>query len=159
LGRAWRAAAGPLNEDLNQLAALAYAPPALESLLREAPAAGSAGLPPDLWAARCDAVADLGRAQLDALRDALAAAAPRRRRRPSGRQPAPITPAELEAYTLVADHKGNVAAAARAAGKSRQVMHTRYKRALHKLTQAGVKNPRAIPLPTDRRGQIDVAGQ
>jgi hypothetical protein len=83
-------------------------------------------------------------------------AKPRKRRRTPERGPRPLTPAQAEAVHLVGEHKGNVTAAAKAAGKSRQVMKRQYEAAMKKLAKTGVKNPHTVPLPHDRRGQADV---
>jgi predicted DNA-binding protein (UPF0251 family) len=83
---------------------------------------------------------------------------PSRRRQPT-REARPITPKEVEAVQLVGQHKGNVAAAARQAGKSRTAMKKLYDKAHRKL--ASVKTPKGEQmktrrLPTDRRGQATV---
>src|SRR5262249_28130459 len=51
-----------------------------------------------------------------------------RRRRASPRKPTPLTPQQTEAMRLVGEHKGNIAAAARSAGKSRTAMDKLYKK-------------------------------
>jgi hypothetical protein len=80
----------------------------------------------------------------------------RRRRRTSPRKPWPLTEEQTEAYHLVTEHKGNVTAAAKVAGKSRQAMRKLYKKAMKKLGQKAVKHGTQA-LPTDRRGQCTVA--
>jgi transposase-like protein len=79
------------------------------------------------------------------------------RRRKSDRKPRPLTPKQAEAVQLVSEHKGNVAAAARAAGVSRSVMYRQYEAGMKKLAKAG-SNPKVktVPLPQDRRGQASV---
>jgi hypothetical protein len=83
----------------------------------------------------------------------------RKRRRTTPRGPTPLTGAQVEAVHLVGEHKGNVSAAAKAAGKSRQAMQKLYDKGLKKLGQAGAKGAAKMvqTLPADRRGQVDVA--
>ena len=65
---------------------------------------------------------------------------------------------DREAAQLVGEHKGNVAAAATAAGKSRPAMQKLYDKALKKLGRSAIKQPgKTQSMPTDRRGQVDVA--
>jgi predicted DNA-binding protein (UPF0251 family) len=80
----------------------------------------------------------------------------KRRRRASAPRLVPLTNKQLEAVHLVGEHKGNVSAAARAVGISRQTMNRRYDKAMKKLGRKAVKH-RTKQLPTDRRGQINVA--
>lgn len=78
----------------------------------------------------------------------------KRRRAPS---PRPLTPKEAEAVHLVGEHKGNVTAAALAAGKSRQVMQRQYDKAMKKLGKKAMPTAKTVPLPTDRRGQPNLS--
>jgi hypothetical protein len=144
---------------LKQLAALVSVPPSLPALIAEGPTAATAGCAaaPDRWEARAADLATLGQQALVVLRDAAAVPAQRKRRRCPPRNPTRLTAEQTEAVQLVGEHKGNITAAARAAGKSRQAMKKLYDKAMKKLGAAGVKNPRTKALPTDRRGQIDVS--
>jgi len=82
----------------------------------------------------------------------------KRRRRAPAKEPAPLTPKETEAMQLVGEHKGNFTAAGRAAGKSRQAMQKLYEKACRKLGKSAVEPAaKTQGLPTDHRGQIDVA--
>jgi hypothetical protein len=81
----------------------------------------------------------------------------RRRRRKAERKPRPLTPEQLEAIQLVAEHKGNVAAAARAAGKSRAAMKKLYDKASKKLGRKAIEHC-TQSLPHDRRGQVNIEG-
>jgi hypothetical protein len=56
---------------------------------------------------------------------------------------------------LVGEHKGNIAAAARAAGKSRAAMAKLYNKANRKLGKKAVKHF-TRRLPTDYRGQVRI---
>jgi hypothetical protein len=78
-----------------------------------------------------------------------------RRRRSSPRKPTPLTPKQTEAMQLVGEHKGNIAAAARNAGKSRAAMGKLYKKATTKLGKKAVKHF-TQRLPKDSRGQETV---
>jgi predicted DNA-binding protein (UPF0251 family) len=80
----------------------------------------------------------------------------RKRRRTSERKPTPLTTGQLEAFQLVAEHKGNVSSAARQAGKSRQAMKKLYDKAKEKLAATGVQLPKTVRLPVDKRGQAFV---
>jgi hypothetical protein len=80
----------------------------------------------------------------------------RKRRRASVLRVVPLTEKQCEAAYLVGEHKGNISAAARAAGRKRQAMEKSYKTAMKKLGMRIVK-PKTQPLPSDRRGQADVA--
>jgi hypothetical protein len=80
----------------------------------------------------------------------------KRRRRPSARKPTPLTPAQAEAMHLVGEHKGNFAAAARAAGKSPTMMRKLYQKATAKLGKKAIKHA-TQRLPTDSRGQETIA--
>jgi hypothetical protein len=85
----------------------------------------------------------------------------RRRRRQAPRQAHPVTWKQTEALQLVGEHKGNITAAAKQAGKSRVAMSKLYNKALCKL---GEKAPKAQKvktqrLPHDRRGQVAVEGR
>jgi hypothetical protein len=83
----------------------------------------------------------------------------RKRRRQPPRQPPPLTPEQVEAMQLVGEHKGNITAAAKQAGKSRQAMVKLYKKACQKIGQKAPKAERVQTrqLPKDRRGQVAVA--
>jgi predicted DNA-binding protein (UPF0251 family) len=63
----------------------------------------------------------------------------KRRRQSAARKPTPLTAKQAEAMHLVGEHKGNFAAAGRAAGKSRQAMQKLYNKALRKLGKSAVK--------------------
>jgi hypothetical protein len=80
----------------------------------------------------------------------------RKRRRQSGKKLAPLTPEQLEAVQLVGEHKGNMAAAARAAGKSRTAMQKLYDKAMSKLGKKAVDKIKTQALPLDKREQVDV---
>jgi hypothetical protein len=82
-----------------------------------------------------------------------------KRRRTRQPRVVPLTPNQTEAAYLVGEHKGDVTAAARAAGKSRQAMDKLYKKALKKLGQSAnrAKKPKTQALPEDSRGQVKVA--
>jgi hypothetical protein len=54
---------------------------------------------------------------------------------------------------LVGENKGNITAAAAAAGKSRQAMKKHCDRALAKLGKTALPKPKTTRLPRDRRGQ------
>jgi hypothetical protein len=69
-----------------------------------------------------------------------------------------LTPTQIEAVQLVGEHKGNCAAAAKAAGKSPQAMRKLYLKAMKKLGQKPVKHT-TQGLPTDRRGQATIAAE
>jgi hypothetical protein len=76
-------------------------------------------------------------------------------RRSPPKKPRPLTEKQTEAMQLVGEHKGDITAAARAAGKSRQAMAKLYQKACAKLGQSvREKAPQTRRLPTDRRGQI-----
>jgi hypothetical protein len=56
---------------------------------------------------------------------------------------------------LIAEHKGNITAAAKAAGKSRTAMGKLYKKATAKLGKQAVEKARKTqPLPTGKRGEV-----
>ena len=80
----------------------------------------------------------------------------RKRRRQSATPTAPLTPAQTEALQMVGEHKGNVAAAAKATGKSRTAMEKLYKKGLAKLGKRDAEKVKTRALPTDARGQQDV---
>jgi predicted DNA-binding protein (UPF0251 family) len=80
----------------------------------------------------------------------------RRKRRPSDKKPTSLTAKQVEAMQLVGEYKGNVAAAARAAGKSRQAMQKLYNKALAKLGKDAPKLIKIQALPSNSRGQRDV---
>jgi len=80
------------------------------------------------------------------------------RRRASPRKPTPLTAAQTEAMQLVGEHKGNFAAAAKAAGKSRTMMIKLYEKATAKLGKKAVKHL-TQRLPTDHRGQEIIAAE
>jgi hypothetical protein len=78
----------------------------------------------------------------------------RKRRRQSEPRIVPLTPAQTEAVHLVGEHKGNITAAARAAGRTRQRMGVLYKAAMKKMGKSAVRERKKTrALPTDRRGQ------
>jgi hypothetical protein len=80
------------------------------------------------------------------------------RRRATARAPQPLTPKQTEAMHLVGEHKGNIAAAARAAGKSRTAMDKLYKKATAKLGKKAIKHF-TQRLPQDNRGQETIAAE
>jgi DNA-binding CsgD family transcriptional regulator len=78
----------------------------------------------------------------------------RRRRRAAQRKPPQLTDAQMEAAQLVGEHKGNITAAAKAAGKTRQALGKLYRKAMEKLgKQAVPPKPKTQRLATDSRGQ------
>lgn len=79
-----------------------------------------------------------------------------RRRRAGVRQTAGLSPQQVEAVQLVGEHKGNFAAAARAAGKSRTAMAKLYEKANRKLGKKAIKHA-TQRLPRDQRGQETIA--
>jgi predicted DNA-binding protein (UPF0251 family) len=82
----------------------------------------------------------------------------RKRRRRANRKQVPLTGKQLEAVELVGVHKGNFAAAARAAGKSRQALQSLYEKAMKKMGRsASVLKAKTQRLPEDRRGQVNLA--
>jgi hypothetical protein len=81
----------------------------------------------------------------------------RRRRRNVPRKPVPLTDKQLEAAQLVGEHKGNIAAAATAAGKTRQAMEKLYKKAMKKLGKKALPKPKTHAVPEDNRGQANIA--
>jgi len=83
----------------------------------------------------------------------------RRRRRARAPKPAQLTEKELEALEIVAVHKGNVSAAARACGKSPTAMRKLYRKANTKLSRLPLPKPRTQALPRDERGQETVAAK
>ena len=81
----------------------------------------------------------------------------RKRRRQANRKIVPLTAEQTEAMSLVGEHKGDVTAAAKAAGKSRQAMKKLYDKANRKLGKKAMPKPKTQPLPMDQRGQANVA--
>jgi hypothetical protein len=79
----------------------------------------------------------------------------RKRRRQPRREPIPLTEKQAEAVHLISEHKGDFAAAGKAAGKSRQAMAKLYKKAMKKLGRSAgpFNSPKTRRLPTDFRGQ------
>jgi hypothetical protein len=84
---------------------------------------------------------------------------PRKRRRQSQPTTTPLTAGQTEALQLVGEHKGNVTAAALAAGKTRQAMKKLYDKALAKLGKRNADKIKTRALPVNARGQQDAAGQ
>lgn len=80
------------------------------------------------------------------------------RRKVSTRKDTPLTSRQLEALQLVGEHKGNKAAAARAAGVSPTAMKKLYRKALAKAPQAAMPKPKFRNLPHDKRGQVNIGG-
>jgi hypothetical protein len=78
-----------------------------------------------------------------------------KRRRARVRKPTPLTSKQTEAMQLIGEYKGNISAAAKAAGKSRTAMTKLYAKATKKLGRKAVKHF-TKSLPTDRRGQVMV---
>jgi predicted DNA-binding protein (UPF0251 family) len=85
-------------------------------------------------------------------------AQPRNRRRRVERKPRKLTDKETEAMTLVGDQGGNVTAAARVAGKSRQAMQKLLKKAMKKIGRKAVEHV-TQRLPLDSRGNCTVASR
>jgi predicted DNA-binding protein (UPF0251 family) len=85
----------------------------------------------------------------------LKAVEPKRRGRARCR-PAGITDSEAKAIGLVGTHK-SFTAAAKAAGITRQAMTKRYHKGMNKVKAIVACRRNGQTLPTDRRGQIDVA--
>jgi hypothetical protein len=84
----------------------------------------------------------------------------KRRRREGEPRVTALTPTQAEAVHLVGEHKGNIAAAARAAGRKRQAMNKSYKTAMKKMGKSAVREKgKTRALPTDRRGQADDAAR
>jgi hypothetical protein len=115
----------------------------------------------DLEAVAADAIKRLGESNVEATReveDGEKTLAPKdkRRRRAGDKRIRPLTARETEAVHLVGEHKGNVSAAARAAGISHQAMKKRFGNAMKKLSRTGVRKPQKQVLPHDRRGQVDL---
>jgi hypothetical protein len=81
----------------------------------------------------------------------------KRRRRVSPKETNPLTAKEAEAVHLVGEHKGNFAAAGRAAGKSGTAMRKLYEKAMKKLGKSALPSPKTKRLPSDRRGQPSIA--
>jgi len=80
----------------------------------------------------------------------------KKRRRAKTTKVIPLTAKEAEAVQMVSEHKGNVAAAAQACGKSRAAMKKLYDKGMKKLGKTALPKPRTQPLPHDRRGQVDL---
>jgi hypothetical protein len=80
----------------------------------------------------------------------------RRRRRQASKKISPLTPQQVEAMQLVAEHKGDVSAAARFAGKSRQAMKKLYDKATAKMGLKATPKPKTQKLPEDQRGQANI---
>jgi hypothetical protein len=84
----------------------------------------------------------------------------KKRRRVTARKPTPLTAKQTEAIQLVGENKGNVSAAARAAGKSRQAMQKLYEKGMRKLGRSAAPLKRKTEqLPIDKRGQDVVLGE
>jgi predicted DNA-binding protein (UPF0251 family) len=112
----------------------------------------------DLWGASLEALRLLS-TSLDQDTPAATRKFPKRRRRVSTRKETRLTPQQTEALYLVGEHKGNIAAAARAAGISRTAMAKRYRKALVKAPEAKMGKIKTRGLPHDKRGQVDVADE
>jgi hypothetical protein len=83
----------------------------------------------------------------------------RRRRRSPPRKPAEPTPGQVEAVRCVGELQ-NFTAAGRALGKSRQAVTKQFKKGVGKVpgvVRATRKKPMVTPLPTNPRGQVEVA--
>jgi hypothetical protein len=155
-----------LLASLAQMQSLIETHPVLESFAKYGPDAAGAGYcgfgapGPEAWLSEVDQRHKLALEWLDCLKHEIKAQRAGRRlvrRRRAPRQPTELTETQIEAVHLVGEHRGNIAAAANAAGKSRQAMGKLYKKAMQKLGKKAVEKVRTRPLPTDRRGQIDVA--
>ena len=68
----------------------------------------------------------------------------------------PLTERQVEVMQLVGEYKGNLAAVARQMGLNHKTVRQHYKAAMNKLGQKSLKHP-TTRLPTDRRGQVNVA--
>jgi DNA-binding CsgD family transcriptional regulator len=79
----------------------------------------------------------------------------RQRRRPTI-EPKSLTPKQAEVVHLVGECKGDLAEAARRLGRDRKTIKQHYDAAITKLGKKTV-NAATKPLPTDRRGQENVA--
>jgi hypothetical protein len=150
-----------LCSSLNRLDNLVDVPPALRAIVAEPPSAAAAGYRDpgavDAWNAAAADRIKCARRDLRLLRDAAARSKQRKRRRSPPREPVPLTRAQTEACKLFADYEGNMTAAAKAAGKSRQRITALYNTAMKKLgIGATKKKPQTKPLPTDSRKQVDV---
>jgi predicted DNA-binding protein (UPF0251 family) len=82
--------------------------------------------------------------------------AKKKRRRHANQKPTPVTPKQLDAMQLYGEHKGNIAAAAKAAGVSRAAMMKLIQKAQKKLGKQAVEKVKTTPLPEDHRGQVAV---
>jgi hypothetical protein len=164
--RNWAAVRQALQDRLRQLGSLVSVPRALEALAAEVSATPPAFLEaaePAIRAAQAvvrakqvEGLAAEAHEYLDTLAAAVAPAAPRKRRRSSGRKPAPLTQRQTEAMAAMAEHRSNRTAAAKALGISRQQLTRLCDKAMKKLGQAGMKAPRVQALPRGRRGEVDV---
>jgi hypothetical protein len=127
---------------------------------------GAAAVGLDAVMAACDIIRaerGLEAEKVEALRltEAAGFLAPRRQPRRTRRRQAPattnpLTAKEVEAMQLVGEHEGNITAAAKAAGRTRQAMSKSFRKALGKMGKKVMPRPKTQALPTDRRGQIDV---
>jgi hypothetical protein len=80
-----------------------------------------------------------------------------RRRRTGEMKITPLTEKQVEAVQLIGEHKGNIAAAARSAGKSPAAMKKLYDKANRKLGKKAIEKIKTQRLPKDQRGQAMVA--
>jgi hypothetical protein len=69
----------------------------------------------------------------------------------------PLTDKQRDAVERVGRHHGNIAAAAREKGVTRQAMGKHYKAGMKKLASMKPKTPKTRALPADHRGQAEVA--
>jgi predicted DNA-binding protein (UPF0251 family) len=113
------------------------------------------------------ATAEDARADLEASRRVcnmfLRLSAPARRGRPTRSAepadsiPAALTAREEEAIRLYHLHYPNITAAAKADGVARSVFTRRLNKAMGKLDTIAARHRQLRALPTDKRGQVDVA--
>jgi len=81
----------------------------------------------------------------------------RSRRHYRPRKPKGLTDKQSEAVLLVGEHKGNIAAAARASGITRKTMKQHYDAAHRKLGRLAMPKSKTRSLAEDHRGQMVIA--
>ena len=99
-----------------------------------------------------------GRTWLDVALEAMESAAGGKRGKPQKkrrrqREPSELTDKQLEAAQIVGQHKGNIAAAARALGKDYKTVQQHYERAMEKMGKNVLPKPKTRSLSRDKRGQ------
>jgi predicted DNA-binding protein (UPF0251 family) len=111
------------------------------------------------WLACVIEEATMGAAADNALPDEASKSATGRRRR--RRQPAKpidsLTSRQAEAVHIVGEANGNFSEAAKAMGISRAAVVKLYRKAMHRLGRNALTKPRTKAIPTDQRGQDNVA--